>query len=313
MMPEVVRFSGGGNPFRVEVARCGDLNCECTDLFFDLREVAEDGRPVPGGQALRIRIDGDTWQEIEPPARGPRVTQIVQELLEGYPAKGREHLQRQVRAKRRAARRLKDYRFPLHLMEEGRLIAFREIISDGLDGTYDAWSFAYEWSYGDDYYLLDDRYCPNPGCKCREVHVSFVRCGRPGETGKNRASKELFTASLSLNGKWRIRHCYECTEAEAKAILGAWRRDEPEHLANFRWRYDKVKEIARRSFRRRGRLSEDDVQSFGPPMNLPLELPGEEPDDEEAGQPPAGAVRAGRNEPCPCGSGKKYKKCCGRR
>ena len=27
---------------------------------------------------------------------------------------------------------------------------------------------------------------------------------------------------------------------------------------------------------------------------------------------PARAVKVGRNEPCPCGSGKKYKKCCGR-
>jgi preprotein translocase subunit SecA len=27
---------------------------------------------------------------------------------------------------------------------------------------------------------------------------------------------------------------------------------------------------------------------------------------------PAGAAAAGRNDPCPCGSGKKYKKCCGR-
>ncbi|TET15677.1 MAG: hypothetical protein E3J81_04460, partial [Dehalococcoidia bacterium] len=24
------------------------------------------------------------------------------------------------------------------------------------------------------------------------------------------------------------------------------------------------------------------------------------------------AARTGRNDPCPCGSGKKYKKCCGR-
>ena len=25
-----------------------------------------------------------------------------------------------------------------------------------------------------------------------------------------------------------------------------------------------------------------------------------------------GAKKVGRNEPCPCGSGKKYKKCCGK-
>lgn len=29
-------------------------------------------------------------------------------------------------------------------------------------------------------------------------------------------------------------------------------------------------------------------------------------------QPVRSAPRAGRNDPCPCGSGKKYKKCCGK-
>ncbi|MCK4224522.1 MAG: SEC-C domain-containing protein [candidate division Zixibacteria bacterium] len=29
-------------------------------------------------------------------------------------------------------------------------------------------------------------------------------------------------------------------------------------------------------------------------------------------QPPKSAMHLGRNKPCWCGSGKKYKKCCGR-
>jgi uncharacterized protein YecA (UPF0149 family) len=33
----------------------------------------------------------------------------------------------------------------------------------------------------------------------------------------------------------------------------------------------------------------------------------DEPSDEE----PVEHVKVGRNDPCPCGSGKKYKKCCG--
>ncbi|MFQ5490843.1 MAG: SEC-C metal-binding domain-containing protein [Phycisphaerae bacterium] len=43
------------------------------------------------------------------------------------------------------------------------------------------------------------------------------------------------------------------------------------------------------------------------------QLPGE---DDEPLPPPADTIRSGqkpkRNEPCPCGSGKKYKQCCGR-
>ncbi len=31
----------------------------------------------------------------------------------------------------------------------------------------------------------------------------------------------------------------------------------------------------------------------------------------DLGQGPAGAPRVGRNDPCPCGSGKKHKRCCG--
>lgn len=32
--------------------------------------------------------------------------------------------------------------------------------------------------------------------------------------------------------------------------------------------------------------------------------------EESLPRPPASYARLGRNEPCPCGSGKKYKKCC---
>ena len=44
-------------------------------------------------------------------------------------------------------------------------------------------------------------------------------------------------------------------------------------------------------------------------------LPGE---DEEPLPEPAETIRSdgkqvGRNDPCPCGSGKKYKKCCGKK
>jgi len=38
------------------------------------------------------------------------------------------------------------------------------------------------------------------------------------------------------------------------------------------------------------------------------EMEGEETDD---GARLAKRMKVGRNEPCPCGNGKKYKKCCG--
>jgi preprotein translocase subunit SecA len=44
-----------------------------------------------------------------------------------------------------------------------------------------------------------------------------------------------------------------------------------------------------------------------------LSLPGSAVPNTQTGKPPARSVKkTGRNEPCPCGSGKKYKHCCGR-
>jgi preprotein translocase subunit SecA len=39
---------------------------------------------------------------------------------------------------------------------------------------------------------------------------------------------------------------------------------------------------------------------------------GEEAREEKPKQQPIRRQKIGRNDPCPCGSGKKYKKCCGR-
>jgi preprotein translocase subunit SecA len=39
-----------------------------------------------------------------------------------------------------------------------------------------------------------------------------------------------------------------------------------------------------------------------------------EPDElgaDESDEEPVAKLKIGRNDPCPCGSGKKYKKCCG--
>ena len=71
-----------------------------------------------------------------------------------------------------------------------------------------------------------------------------------------------------------------------------------------------------------GRLLEE-LRSRQPPIDDVLEATswwkdGEEADDEEDDevaepqQPYRAPPKVGRNEPCPCGSGKKYKKCCGR-
>ncbi|MBW3595844.1 MAG: SEC-C domain-containing protein, partial [Planctomycetes bacterium] len=54
------------------------------------------------------------------------------------------------------------------------------------------------------------------------------------------------------------------------------------------------------------------------PSNAPFPVSAWKDDAEYEAAPAAttirhAAPRVGRNEPCPCGSGKKFKKCCGAR
>ena len=70
-----------------------------------------------------------------------------------------------------------------------------------------------------------------------------------------------------------------------------------------------------------GGLSPDEVEIVEAALDRRLEREGlkpvfhpiEDEEEEEVGAavPPARSGKVGRNDPCPCGSGKKYKKCCG--
>ena len=60
------------------------------------------------------------------------------------------------------------------------------------------------------------------------------------------------------------------------------------------------------------RLTDSDDPDL-PPRDL--DLSPEQVSDDYPGDPPKPYVapfKPGRNDPCPCGSGKKYKKCCGK-
>ncbi len=135
-----------------------------------------------------------------------------------------------------------------------------------------------------------DLYCVDPSCGCEMVVLSLAR-----DRAKATTLRAAFAARIDLRG----------TGAEATSESGAplsprERRivdDLLEELgdwsAELRIRRSFVREIAS------VRLTGWEAAAAPPPAPLPA--------PPEAGAPP------GRNDGCPCGSGRKFKKCCGRR
>ena len=151
---------------------------------------------------------------------------------------------------------------------------------------------AYRFAHDGREYLVDDLYCSNPNCGCEEVHLEFYEYLPPRQAKGGGIVEGRFLATLSLQGKLKIQECPARFRDRAWTIAEAWLSRFGGDLGKLRWRYDKVKAIARRSVR----IDAVDQPEHDLPVTMPMPITAD----------------PGRNDPCPCGSGKKYKKCCGR-
>lgn len=126
-------------------------------------------------------------------------------------------------------------------------------------------------------YNIYDQYCMNPSCNCDDVILIFT------ET-KNNDSE--FAIRLSLKKKrYEILDIYGISRRQADEVVKDSLENSDEAMELLKKRYKEMKETGKSVLQR-------DSEKNSNIIKLPEEKPK-------------------RNDPCPCGSGKKYKKCCG--
>ena len=155
-----------------------------------------------------------------------------------------------------------------------------------------------------DTWIADDQYCVDAECGCQTTILSFIRLPRV-----------LTRRKRTLRFDAVLRHDYirdqttveerRFLSPEATELMTALRTAHPDCNAFFQERHRQLRYLARRltpagvrNVRRVPRLQTNEVvpEPSPPPPPPPAKAP----------------VKPGRNDPCPCGSGRKYKKCCGR-
>ncbi len=125
-----------------------------------------------------------------------------------------------------------------------------------------------------------DAYCIRPWCGCTTVPVSFIPVIEGREAGGPAFPSLMYDyRSRSWDSPENFQKV-SYTPAEHTALM---LKQIPGFAAILKKRHERLKTMYAR-YRKENRLG-------GP-----------------AATPPA----PGRNDPCPCGSGKKYKKCCGK-
>jgi len=125
-------------------------------------------------------------------------------------------------------------------------------------------------------YQIIDHFCLLPKCKCTDVTLDLVPAGEDPMTADPWCSLQL----RYVNKKWTVME-ESPPPIPLKEVRSAIEEQHPDYYKRLRARHEKMKKI----------YLNCRSKHYSPPQ-------------------PVNAEKAGRNDPCPCGSGKKYKKCC---
>ncbi len=128
-------------------------------------------------------------------------------------------------------------------------------------------------------FLIFDQYCLRPACDCQQMTLNFYTDDPPGPNGESTASPS-FTVEMDLaRREWELQEQLAPTSAPVLVLM-----------AEFLAQIDAYPLLAERRRVLRA-LYRHNCGKFVP-------------------EPVKVTAKPGRNDPCPCGSGRKYKKCC---
>ena len=132
--------------------------------------------------------------------------------------------------------------------------------------------------------FVDDQYCIDPVCECEAVNLIFIKANEETKIGH-----DIFTNRVSFENEIEIvDHVDRYTKEDIIKIYDYWLKSDPQVMDVLESRYRTMKLLGQSLVER----------------HISKNLSG-----HTAG---VGQKKIGRNDPCPCGSGKKYKKCCGK-
>ena len=134
--------------------------------------------------------------------------------------------------------------------------------------------------YEDKTYWIYDYYCMHQTCDCQEVYLEFIE-----DTKNKNQPGQHFGIRVSFKDQQFTLEDYNTSKQKAMDIAEGAGGGGGGVMELFKQRYEKMKKKGTEIIAESAKAARMPHVNEGPVI--------------------------GRNEPCPCGSGKKYKKCCG--
>jgi hypothetical protein len=314
-----IQFKGHLRPFKVTTYLCDSSDCPCTNATLEFTEIEVDGSAVARPIHFSFDVDIITWQKRENTNHSEQINALIDEFLHNIPDETKV-LFKQARDQRAERKhKLATFSMPAEDIRKGILVSFSEIMANPDDyNGFPAHGFTF--TAHDQTYYIDDLYCSNPKCDCKNVNLCFLK-SNPAPDGKITLT-EAFFATLSLGGRnLTFSRLGDYSQSQAYNMVCQWLKNSPDVIPVFRPRYKDIRKATKRILKTSRNSSKNTNtppplfvritnKSISQPTKIEADrlLSATSPNKTSA---PVGKV--GRNDPCPCGSGKKYKKCCANR
>lgn len=271
----LVQFSGINVSILVHEAYCVNPDCDCKDAILKFFELSED--EVSVNEWFSIRLDMQTWLVTDKTVLNKmiNVQVMIEEFMVNIDELKETLLAHYMRVKAYGKKNVLDYlsNQTVKMILDGEMLAYSEMLGSAeLDEFFIELNQSEKW-------FFDDQYCTNPKCLCNETVLTFFK--------RDDATKTLeadFAVRLDLK---RFKYDVEFDHIGAglvSEVMVSLLASKPELLGILKRRYNEVKSTSKEVIRKYGVIEKKEA------------LPN---------------IKVGRNDPCPCGSGKKYKKCCG--
>lgn len=270
-----VKFESYDSPVNVYGLRCADTECKCRDIYLDFYE---GDKKRAKDHLFEIQLNVDTWEITSFTAYKKDINclGLISEFMQDFNDESKRKLKSVV---------------------ENRIIFNKETLIENIDYSrlqqglvvYYSDFFASEhggqliFEYQGDIYIVIDYYCSKPTCNCNDVMLSFVKV----KNNECTSDSEFQLRLQFKTGKYEVENkLNNITNAQITSLYKAFLNAlQPNGLGLFEERYDRLRNW-------KNGMPDITVNAYKQ-------------------QNESGSQKIGRNEPCPCGSGKKYKKCCG--
>jgi hypothetical protein len=145
------------------------------------------------------------------------------------------------------------------------------------------------FDHEDIHYIIFDQYCLSYTCSCTHTALTFLAIKNERPLNKNSPLSIIFDYKTN---SYKVEGCGTTNIATPKELVNKILHMKLGKV--FKERHKKLRDIyANFRSKKRGAIKRSLNQSRPKLINESISAP-----------------KAGRNQPCPCGSGKKYKKCC---